>query len=167
MLSVKSLPVQAKWLLLSLLAVVLDQCTKYVALNYLTYAQSVPVVPMLNWTLQYNFGAAFSFLADAGGWQRWFLTGLSAVATVVFAVWLLRLPQQLRLLPLALALVIGGAVGNLIDRVLYGYVVDFVDVYYNANHFPVFNIADSAITLGAVLLIVDMLFYEPKRAKVG
>ena len=108
-------------------------------------------------TLAHNYGAAFSFLSDAGGWQRWLFTGLASVVTLVLIVWLLRLPAGEKLTAAALGLIIGGAVGNLIDRVNNGYVVDFIDVYYSGWHWPAFNVADSAITGGVILLLFDGL----------
>jgi len=153
----------AFWLLLSLLAIVIDQWTKSIAVAHLVYAQPVPVMPMLNWTLLHNYGAAFSFLSDAGGWQRYFFTSLASVVSVIFAIWLLRLPKNTLVLAAALSLILGGAVGNLIDRVTLGYVVDFIHVYYNNSHFPAFNIADSAITLGVILMLIDTFFLEKHR----
>lgn len=153
----------AFWLLLSLLAIVLDQWTKSIAVAHLVYAQPVPVMPMLNWTLLHNYGAAFSFLSDAGGWQRYFFTSLALVVSVIFALWLLRLPKNTVVLAAALSLILGGAIGNLIDRVTLGYVVDFIHVYYNDSHFPAFNIADSAITLGVILMLIDTFFLEKHR----
>lgn len=153
----------AFWLLLSLLAIVIDQWTKSIAVAHLVYAQPVPVMPMLNWTLLHNYGAAFSFLSDAGGWQRYFFTSLASVVSVIFAVWLLRLPKNTVVLAAALSLILGGAIGNLIDRVTLGYVVDFIHVYYNDSHFPAFNIADSAITLGVILMLIDTFFLEKHR----
>ena len=112
-------------------------------------------LPFFNFTLMHNTGAAFSFLADQGGWQRWFFAVLALGVSLVLAVWLSRLKAHETWLALALSLVLGGAIGNLIDRVYYGYVIDFIDVYYNASHWPAFNIADSAISVGAVMLIID------------
>ena len=145
------------WLWLSLLVVVLDQVTKLWIDSSLQYNQPVPVLAFFDLRLLYNEGAAWSFLADAGGWQRWFLSCLAVVVTAILVIWLSRLKQAYCLLAVALALVIGGAVGNVIDRIMYGYVIDFIDVYYNAWHWPAFNIADSAISLGAILLIIDAL----------
>lgn len=145
------------WLWLSLLAVVLDQATKQVAEYALIYAQPVPILPVLNFTLLYNPGAAFSFLADQSGWQRWFFTALSAGVSVMLVVWLTRLPKGQVWLPIALTLILGGAVGNLIDRAIYGHVIDFISVHWNQKYFPAFNIADSAITLGAIMMVIDML----------
>lgn len=157
----------ALWLLLSLLAIVLDQWTKSIATAHLTYGEPVPVMPMLNWTLLHNYGAAFSMLSDAGGWQRWLFTGLAVLVSGIFTVWLLRLPKNTTVLALGIALVLGGAVGNLIDRISLGYVVDFIHVYYQDSHFPAFNIADSAITLGTILLIIDTFFLEKYRTQIG
>ena len=157
----------ALWLLLSLLAIGLDQWTKSIATAHLTYGEPVPVLPMLNWTLLHNYGAAFSMLSDAGGWQRWLFTGLAVLVSGIFTVWLLRLPKNTTVLAAGIALVLGGAVGNLIDRVSLGYVVDFIHVYYQDSHFPAFNIADSAITLGTILLIIDTFFLEKYRTQAG
>ncbi len=151
------------WLLLAVLSIVLDQYTKHVASSHLIYAEPVPVLPFLNWTLLHNYGAAFSFLSDAGGWQRYFFSGLAALVSIAFTVWLVRMPRKLKLLPLAIALILGGALGNLIDRVSLGYVVDFIHLYYQNYHFPAFNIADSSITLGTILLIIDTFFLEKYR----
>ena len=144
-----------KWLWLTLLIIVLDQVTKSVAIQWLPLNQAHPVFPGFNLTLVHNPGAAFSFLRDAGGWQRYFFIVLTTVISVVLLVWLARLPSGRALLACALALVIGGAAGNLWDRLQYGYGIDFIEVYYDKWSWPVFNIADSAITAGAVLLILD------------
>ena len=114
-------------------------------------------------TLAHNYGAAFSFLSDAGGWQRWLFTGLSSVVTVVLIVWLLRLTAAEKLTAAALALIIGGAIGNLADRIKHGYVVDFIDVFYRDWHWPAFNVADSAITCGVILLLLDGLFLSAAK----
>ena len=135
--------------------VILDQATKLIAETYLNFQVPVSVMPMFNFTLVYNQGAAFSFLSDAGGWQRWFFIGLSSVISIVLIVWLNKLKQHQKLLTVSIALILGGAIGNLIDRSIYGHVIDFIDVYYQQHHWPAFNIADSAISIGAVLLIID------------
>ncbi|MEC7121176.1 MAG: signal peptidase II [Pseudomonadota bacterium] len=153
----------AWWLLLTVLAVILDQWTKSLATTHLVYAQPVPVMPMLNWTLLHNYGAAFSFLSDAGGWQRHFFTILAVVVSSIFTLWLLRLPKHTTVLAIGIALILGGAIGNVIDRASLGYVVDFIHVYYNNSHFPAFNLADSAITLGVILMIFDTFFLEKHR----
>lgn len=151
-------PSMARWLAVALLIVVLDQVTKQLAETWLVYAQPLAVMPSFNLTLLYNRGAAFSFLNEAGGWQRWFFVTVSLLASVALLVWLSRLHSRQWPLALALSLVLGGAVGNLIDRLWLGHVVDFIQVYYGDWYFPAFNIADSAITVGAVLLIWDSLF---------
>ena len=149
------------WLWLSVVVVVLDQASKWLVLKHLAPYQVIELVPNLNLTLMFNAGAAFSFLSDAGGWQRWLFAAFAAIVTLVLASWLLRLKSTERLLAAALALIIGGAVGNLIDRALLGHVVDFIQVYLPFLPFPVFNpwpafnIADSAITIGVGLLLIE------------
>ena len=145
------------WLLVSVVIVVLDLWTKNIATHNLTLYRPLELTSWLNMTLAHNYGAAFSFLSDAGGWQRWLFTGLALVVTAVLIIWLLRLPAADKLTAAALALIIGGALGNLIDRIRHGYVVDFVDVYYRGWHWPAFNLADSAITCGVILLLLDGL----------
>ncbi len=144
-----------KWLWLSLLAVILDQWSKLAIADSMQLYQSIPIMPYFNLTYVHNTGAAFSFLSEAGGWQRWFFAGLALAISAVIAVWLARLKQHETLLAVALSLVLGGAIGNLIDRLAYGYVIDFLDVYYQTWHWPAFNIADSAITLGVILMLVE------------
>ena len=144
------------WIGIAVLIMVLDQFTKVLVLGSFQYGESVPVTSFFNLVRVHNHGAAFSFLADAGGWQRWFFTVLGIVAAVVM-VWLLRSHAGQRLFCLALSLLLGGALGNVIDRLLHGYVVDFLDFYWDRWHFPAFNLADSAITLGAALMILDEL----------
>lgn len=154
------------WYALALVVIVLDQLTKIAAEHYLTYARPLPVTSWFNLTLQYNPGAAFSFLSDAGGWQRYFFSTIALVISTVLVVWLYRLPGTQRLLPLSLALILGGAIGNLWDRVALGHVVDFISVHYGGAFFPAFNIADSAITVGAALMILDS-FLAPRREQSG
>jgi signal peptidase II len=144
-----------KWLNLSALVIVLDQLTKWLMVNWLELHQTVEVLPFFNFTLAHNYGAAFSFLASAGGWQRWFFVALAVIISIALTVWLKRLPTNARLEAASLALILGGAIGNVIDRLIYGYVIDFLDVFYGSYHWPAFNIADSAICIGAVLLILD------------
>jgi len=155
-----------RWFWLTLIVVVLDQWTKQLAVANLAMYEPVPVMPYFNLMLAHNTGAAFSFLADAGGWQRWFFVVLTAVISVVLTVWLYRLPRGQKLLPVALTLVLGGALGNVYDRISYGYVIDFIDWYVGSYHWPAFNIADAAICVGAGLLILDS-FRQPgtKQAK--
>lgn len=147
------------------LVVVLDQITKVWVDRSLQLYEQIPVTPMFNITLAYNRGAAFSFLSDAGGWQRWFFIGISVVVSVCLTVWLYRMKPNEKWLALAIALILGGAIGNnLIDRVIYGHVVDFIQVYYNTWYFPSFNVADSAITVGTVLLLI-LTFFEKDEQK--
>lgn len=153
-----------RWLWCSVLIVGLDQLTKILAEQHLQLFQPVPVMASFNLALMYNTGAAFSFLAGAGGWQRWFFIVLATVISVVLVIWLARLGRDQRLQASALALVLGGAVGNVIDRLLYGHVIDFIQLYYRHWYWPTFNIADAAITVGAVLLIIDTLFHSDRRA---
>ncbi|NQD37690.1 signal peptidase II [Permianibacter sp. IMCC34836] len=151
-----------RWLLVALLVLVLDQWTKHLAVANLVMYEPVPLMPYFNLMLAHNTGAAFSFLADAGGWQRWFFVALTTVISVVLLSWLYRLPRPQKLLPIALVLVLGGAIGNVYDRMMYGYVIDFIDWYVGDHHWPAFNIADSAICVGAALLILDS-FFKPKE----
>jgi len=144
------------WMAFALLVVVLDQFFKIVIVRTFTYGESRPVTGFFNLVLVYNKGAAFSFLADAGGWQRWFFTGLGVVVAL-FIVWLLYRHTGQRLFCLAVSLILGGAIGNVVDRLVYGHVVDFLDFHLRNYHWPAFNLADCAITVGAVLLIVDEL----------
>jgi signal peptidase II len=150
------------WLMLALIIILADQFTKTLILGYYKLGDSTPVTSFFNIVRVHNTGAAFSFLAGAGGWQRWFFTGIAAVATI-FILWMLRSHHAQKLFSFALACILGGAIGNVIDRLLHGYVVDFLDFYYGTWHFPAFNIADSAITLGAICLILD----EILRVKRG
>ncbi len=144
------------WIGIAVLIMVLDQFTKVLILGRFQYGDSLPITSFFNLVRVHNHGAAFSFLADAGGWQRWFFTGLGVVATVLM-VWMLRKHPGQRLFCAAVSFILGGAVGNVVDRLIHGYVVDFLDFYWGSWHFPAFNLADSAITLGAILLILDEL----------
>lgn len=153
-----------KWFWLSGVVLILDQCSKLIADALLQFNQPVPLLPFLDLRKVYNPGAAFSFLSDASGWQRWFFVGLTLLVSLVLAVWLRRLQAGQAWLALALSLILGGALGNLIDRVVYGYVIDFIDLYYGDWHWPVFNVADSAITVGAGLLILDAILGHKKEA---
>ncbi len=147
-----------RWLWLSTLLVALDQASKWLALERLAPYEAVPLVPGFNLTLMFNTGAAFSFLSNAGGWQRWGLSLLALALSVALTFWLRRLTRAEMLSAAGLALVIGGAIGNLWDRLVYGYVVDFIDIYVADWHWPAFNLADSAITVGAALLVWEGLF---------
>lgn len=146
-----------KWLWLSAGIIIFDQISKQLASASLNLHDPVNVLPFFNFTLMHNQGAAFSFLSQAGGWQRWFFTIIALVVTVVIVQWIRRLPPTETWMAVALSLIAGGALGNVWDRIQFGYVVDFIDVYYGTWHWPTFNIADSAITIGAVMLIVEGL----------
>ena len=142
------------WLGITALVLIADQFSKVLIVSTYQLGEGFSVSSFFNIVRVHNHGAAFSFLASEGGWQRWFFTGLGVVATVVM-VWLLKKHAEQKLFCFAIACIMGGAVGNVADRVLYGYVVDFLDFYYAGIHFPAFNVADSGITLGAALLILD------------
>ncbi|MBA4288520.1 MAG: signal peptidase II [Pseudomonas sp.] len=146
------------WLWLSLVIFVVDQASKFWFDNNLTMYQQIVIIPdYFSWTLLYNTGAAFSFLADAAGWQRWFFAAVAVGVSVVLVVWLKRLKPEETWLALALAMVLGGALGNLVDRVVFGHVVDFILLHWHQQwYFPAFNVADMAITGGAILLALDM-----------
>ena len=163
----KASPVPARnskpWLWLAGIIVLLDQISKWIVLGVLRPGESRYVAPFWNWVLAFNPGAAFSFLSDAGGWQRWFFVAL-AVGASLFIVWLLRSHPGQRLFAFSLSMILGGAVGNVIDRLMHGYVVDFLDFHWSflspmfyRGHFPAFNVADAAITAGAIGLILDEL----------
>jgi signal peptidase II len=141
-------------LLLALLVVVLDQLSKRIALAWLVPFEPMALLPGFNLTLMFNTGAAFSLLAEAAGWQRWFFIALALAVGAVLIVWMRRLPIGNIGMPLSLSLILGGALGNVIDRILYGHVIDFIDVYWRNWHWPAFNLADSAIVVGAVLLML-------------
>ncbi|MDP1997172.1 MAG: signal peptidase II [Gallionella sp.] len=146
----------SKWLSLSALVIVLDQISKAWITSRFAYGETLYVTGVFDLVLAHNTGAAFSFLHDAGGMQRWLFSGIAVVASV-WIVWLLRKHGAQTLFALALSLILGGALGNLIDRIAYGYVVDFLHFHWNEHYFPAFNVADSAITAGAALLILDSL----------
>lgn len=171
-----------KWLFISFVIIVFDQITKYLASTNLVYHEPSPVLSFFNLTLMHNAGAAFSFLSDAGGWQRWFFTVIAFSVSVFLILWIKRLTPQERLMGFGLTFILGGAIGNLIDRLIFGYVIDFIQLYYHAQScligfspyqtltgqtcvWPAFNIADSAITVGAVILILDSLLDYRRKAK--
>lgn len=145
-----------RFLWITAVIVIADQVTKYFALKHLMRSE-IAIAPFLNFALAFNTGAAFSFLSDAGGWQNLFFVGVAAVVSIIILFMIRRLGANDLQVAVALTLVLGGAIGNVIDRVRFGYVVDFIDVYYQRWHWPTFNIADSAITIGAILLIMDAL----------
>lgn len=162
--STGTLPAQVRsltgrvWLWLSLAVIALDQASKAWVVRHLSFHVATPVLPVLDLTLAYNPGAAFSFLADQSGWQRWLLTALALGVAVMIVGYLGRLQARRQgLLCAALALILGGALGNLIDRLRLGYVVDFISAHWHGHYFPAFNVADSSITIGAALLLIDLL----------
>lgn len=141
-------------LVIAFIILALDLATKYWVESTMVYGQQIPITSFFNLILTYNAGAAFSFLSDASGWQRWFLSSIALIASIVI-IFLLRKYTDSQLFCLALSLVLGGALGNLWDRITLGHVVDFLDFYIGSYHWPAFNVADSAIFIGAVLLIYD------------
>jgi signal peptidase II len=145
-----------RFLWLALLTIILDQYTKALVMSHIELYQAVEVMPFFNLTHVYNTGAAFSFLHDAGGWQRWFFTVIALAVSALILWWLKQTSKQQIMLPIAFCLIIGGALGNAYDRLVLGHVVDFLVVYYQNWSWPAFNVADSAISLGALLLIIDM-----------
>jgi signal peptidase II len=154
-----------KWLWLSVLVITLDLLTKSIASHYLVMHQPLAVFPGFNWTLMHNTGAAFSFLSDASGWQRWFFSIIAIVVSVGITIWMKRLQPNQVWLAISLALILGGALGNVWDRLTLGYVVDFIQVYYGKWFWPAFNIADSAISIGAVMLVIDSFRGGPNADK--
>ena len=152
-------------LVVAVIVVTLDQWTKQIAISELDYRVPVMVTSWFDWILTYNTGAAFSFLAEAGGWQRWFLTGIAVAVSVFIVVWLFRLSPADRGLVLPLGLILGGGMGNLIDRVLLGHVVDFISLHYEHRYWPAFNLADSAITLGAAWWLIDAFWGRTSPSK--
>ena len=152
------------WMVVALLVVAADQATKWAIIEWVELYGKVPINSFINLTHQQNSGAAFSFLAGAGGWQRWFFVVLATAVSAVIAVWLWRIRTEGPLVLMSgLSLVLGGAVGNLIDRARLGYVTDFIQVWFGSWAFPSFNIADSAISVGAALLIIDALFLSGRK----
>lgn len=146
---------QSKWLWLSVIVIILDQVSKYIAISYLQPYQPVPFFRGFNWMLAFNRGAAFSFLDSAGGWQLWLFNALAFLISIVLVVWMTKMKPQEKRLAIAFSLIVGGAIGNVIDRILYAQVTDFIDWYYGAYHWPTFNLADSFIFLGAAIFIFD------------
>ena len=152
-----------KWFWLTVIVIIVDQLSKYQAGQYLVLHEPMAIITGFNLTLMHNTGAAFSFLSQAGGWQRWFFIGLASVIGIGIIVWMIGLPSEKRWLTASLALILGGALGNLWDRVVLGYVVDFIEVYYSDWYWPAFNVADSAITIGAVMLIIDAFWLDDAK----
>ncbi|APE32542.1 signal peptidase II [Halomonas aestuarii] len=154
-----------RWLWLAAAVIVLDLATKYAASAMLDYARPVAVLPFFNLTLLHNTGAAFSFLAGHPGWQRWFFAVIAVGASIGLTLWVRRLKADETLLGVSLALIIGGALGNLYDRLVHGYVVDFLSFHVAGWYYPAFNVADIGITLGAIGLIWESFFAERRRAR--
>jgi signal peptidase II len=167
---VKSGPTNAwhsgwRWLPLAGLIIVVDQVTKALILKHFRYAENLELLPVLNLTLRYNPGAAFSFLADASGWQRWFFAVLALAVIAAIVVWLRRMDGRSHArLAISLSLILAGALGNVIDRLRLGHVIDFIHAHWNDADFPAFNVADSAITIGAILMLLDA-YLEGRREK--
>jgi len=155
----------APWPVIAITVIVLDQLSKLAADAFLGYHEPVPLIPMLNLTLSYNPGAAFSFLGESSGWQRWVFTGFAFAVSIVLVIWLRRLPPWERWLSWGLSLLLGGAVGNMIDRLWHGHVIDFIHVYYGQWSYPIFNIADSAITVGAAMILIHAFFLDGRKGK--
>ncbi|WP_026971663.1 signal peptidase II [Aliagarivorans marinus] len=151
------------WLWLSAALFVLDQATKWIVVENFALYERKAITSFFNLVYVRNYGAAFSFLGDAGGWQRWLFTGIALVVSALLVWWLSKTPRQQTALGVGYALILSGALGNVLDRMMFGYVVDFLDFYWGSYHWPAFNVADSAICVGAGLLIVDALFLEKRR----
>ncbi len=144
-----------KYLWITALVIIVDQVTKWLANTELVYHQAVGVFPYFEWYLSYNSGAAFSFLADAGGWQRWFFLVLASIISLVILFWIKKLRDDEKAAAIALCLILGGAIGNVIDRAVLGYVIDFIQVWLGSYPWPAFNVADSSIFVGAAILIIS------------
>ncbi|MEL7024401.1 MAG: signal peptidase II [Pseudomonadota bacterium] len=158
---------KSHWLWLSVIIILLDQISKWMIVQRFELYERIEINAVLNVTRLHNYGAAFSFLGDQSGWQRWLFIALAIVVSVVIAVWLYRLPREgHHWLAVALALIVGGAIGNVMDRIHYGYVVDFIQVHWQDAYFPTFNVADIAISIGAFLLICDSLFGSGRKPDV-
>ncbi len=156
-----------RWLSLSAGVIGLDQITKLLVVQHFSYGERLKLLPVLDLTLYYNPGAAWSFLAAESGWQRWMFTGLAIIVAAVIVLWLKRLKARSQgLLACALSLIVAGALGNVIDRIRLGHVIDFILAYWDEHAFPVFNVADSAITMGAALLLLDAFLETRRRPKV-
>lgn len=170
--STNSLPINGNkavvWYGLAVAAIIIDQITKLYFENNFELYQTLPVIePIFNFTLAHNHGAAFSFLADKGGWQKWFFSVLALGVSVGIMVYLRQVPKIAKVLSAGLTFVLAGALGNLIDRVRLGYVIDFLHMHYaDSWHFPIFNIADVAINIGVALILIDSFFLESKRLKM-
>ena len=153
------------WLWLSAVVFVLDQASKLFVRQHLHEFQSIDIMPSLNFTLAFNQGAAFSFLSDESGWQRWFFIGVTMVIGALLLWWLHKTQKQQKLQAVGFSLILGGAAGNVLDRIIHGSVTDFIDFYIGSWHWYTFNVADIAITLGVASLLIDILFYGHKHSK--
>lgn len=153
-----------RWLLVTIIVIAADQYTKRLITGSFELFDRLPVIPYFDLVRLHNTGAAFSFLANASGWQNWFFSGVALAVSVLILWWLHQQPAGRIVVPLGLVLVLGGAIGNLIDRLQQGYVVDFILLYYERWSFPAFNVADSAITVGVILMLIDGFFLEGRRA---
>lgn len=149
-----------RFLWITLIVLIADQWTKTAIVDSMQLYQSIQITGFFNFTYVHNYGAAFSFLHDASGWQRWFFAAIAIVVSGLILYWLKQTSRGQLRLPIAFTLILGGAIGNVYDRLVHGYVIDFLDFYYQQWHWPAFNIADSAIFLGAALLIIDMLLSD-------
>jgi signal peptidase II len=154
-----------KWVWISVMILVLDQASKLTISHAMQLYESIPLLPNFNLTYARNTGAAFSFLSDAGGWQRWLFAVLAVIMSSIVGIWLSRLKAKETYMAISLSLILGGAVGNLIDRVVYGYVIDFLDIYYQNWHWPAFNVADSAICIGVGLMALESFWHSRKEVK--
>lgn len=155
-------PNALSWVWISVLIIIVDQVTKFFAVYYLPFSKPLTVLPFFNLMLLYNTGAAFSMLGHAGEWASWLFAGLAVIISIVILSWLYRTPKANAFLGAALALILGGAIGNLIDRISHGFVIDFIQLHLNQFYWPAFNIADSAICVGAVMVAIEILFRHKK-----
>ncbi|MDP2325439.1 MAG: signal peptidase II [Gammaproteobacteria bacterium] len=160
-------PSRWRWLVVTVVVIAVDQYTKRLITGAFELFDRVPVIPYFDLIRLHNTGAAFSFLANASGWQNWFFSGVALAVSALILWWLFSQPAGRIVVPLGLTLVLGGAIGNLIDRLQHGYVVDFVLLYYDRWSFPAFNVADSAITVGVILMLFDGFFLESRRLRAG
>ncbi|MCF6765394.1 signal peptidase II [Thiotrichales bacterium 19S3-7] len=154
---------QLRWLWISALMLAVDFSTKLYVLQHLAYNEPLKCLPFLNFTLAFNRGAAFSFLAYENGWQLWFFSIIAIIIAIVILYWLTKIPRNHNLQAISLCLILSGAIGNVFDRLNYGYVIDFIDLHYKNYHWPTFNIADSAICIGAFLFVISSLFATKKK----
>lgn len=153
------------WFFISAWVIVIDQVTKYLANTRLELYHSDSIFPAFNLTLAYNTGIAFSFFNASGPWHQWILTGFSLIMSILLFIWMIRLPKHDQWQLFALSLILGGAIGNLMDRMMLGYVIDFIDIYYKNYHWPIFNIADSAISIGTVIIAIHLSFSKAPQSE--